>query len=169
MKAKHEQYRHSTYALKYITREKLKRSLEVDIHWNLFHQRVFIENLLNKRFNFFAYFYSIIIALSSLIYCNKGGLSLPFKTATISGILLLIIVWMSLFRIYLRLTILLHSIYIYSDDENSIMNLTNVEFEKYPWYIAGLSGNVLVGVIIPCCCFISLVVFTLSCWNEPLD
>lgn len=148
-------------------REAFKQQTD-DKTWTFYDERQFIENLLQTRFNFLLAAYSLFLV--TLFSTNENTMQ---KIIVIIGILIFGLMWLTVYRLYVKLILLLK---ITRDiHEKHVVPITDKEIEGNKAHNAdkkpdenekstGLkfrlfSVNIIIGVIIPLIMLLSFILF----------
>ena len=126
--------------------------------WDMYCERSFIENLLCQRFNFFVLSFSLIMtsafSVKSIIL---------FRITICSGIIICVLLWVTIYRIYTKLDTILKLIYKY--DENSIFHIIQERVKSdYPFSFHNM--NRIIGIVIPLICIFVLIIVLCVGWNS---
>lgn len=140
-----------------------ERLQKISPEWTLFHEREFLENLLATRFNFFIAVFSLfLIAIAAV----------KSKTNTIIilsiGTLFLFCLWMTIFRIYTKLMVILTMLHHLG--ENHWFEIIRSEVKTLKPAIS-CNANAYIGVWIPLGCTLIFIagIICVSCgWLSPL-
>ena len=117
--------------------------------WDINQERIYLENLLNQRFNFFLVIFVLILGGSASANSQpKLILLLSF------GLALCLLMWATVYRVYVKLDIVLKMCY---DHEGHFLKEIAIRTNKRG--IKGLfSVNSLIGIYIPLMCLLMIVV-----------
>ncbi|GEM_PF-1689559 len=125
-----------------------KASWERPVVWDINQERVYLETLLNQRFNFYLVIFALIIG-------GSASANSPQKSTLIlvSGLILCLLMWATVYRIHVKLDIVLKMCY--SHEGYFLKEIANRTKSKG---IVGLiTVNSLIGIWIPLVC--TLVIF----------
>ena len=118
--------------------------------WDMYQERAFMENLFCQRFNFFILTYALII--TSSVTVTEQIMS---KLILFSGLILCIMMWMTLYRIYVKLDIIL--IHLHHDKNNDVFTTVDRYIAGLPVYKKLIPMNSLIGIYIPVLGILSLL------------
>lgn len=134
--------------------------------WNFYNEREFLENLFCQRFNFFLVVYTIILAGIATVNSVQGMIIIESI-----GIVLTIGLWLTLYRAYIKLIILLKILHIIPE-KGHVFGIINRELETYCRVKKLWGVNGLIGIAIPVFSILTLcfgLVATLLGWVEPFS
>jgi hypothetical protein len=122
---------------------------ERPITWDINQERVFMENLLAQRFNFFLVIFSLVLGGSA-----SANSQSKFILIMICGLVICLLMWAAVYRIYIKVDIVLKMCYEHEEHFlKEIARRTNQRGFK------GLIGvNSLVGIWIPLVCILMIVI-----------
>src|ERR1700686_35842 len=120
--------------------------------WDMSQERAFNENLLGQRFNFLLVFFSIVAA--GAVQARER----PILQAIILsvGSLIVLCLMLAIGRTQQKLDIMLG--FLFNDPAHPSAIVNN--------RAAGPSFRKLVGYVVPCICFLSLMVWAILAWSE---
>jgi hypothetical protein len=115
--------------------------------WTLYNERVFLEELLQSRFNFFLVTFSLIVAgAASIIAGDTSDASKPTLIfLLVFGLILCILMWATIYRIYVKVDIVLEICYensqLFDEIKNRIIKKEKEkEKEKLHWFYKFISA-----------------------------
>lgn len=144
-----------------IDKKKVEEIMQVQkekTDWNFYHERQHVENLFYSRFNFFLMLYGIFVAAATSIENPTTDL---VKGLLLTGIIVLSLIWVTLYRNYQTLREVLEIIDNLPEYHSSPILSYYMGYSKTP------RSKFLMAIIIPFCCIISLLIFLLCiCFRD---
>lgn len=131
--------------------------------WTLYNERAFIEGLMTSRFNYFIAAFSLLTTVISRIEESRTQIITVFVSACILSCM-----GLALYRVYVKLIILLRMIYRLEDYQ--VFNLINREVRNMHNRLS-IPANAILGIVIPllgCVCYwIYFIVTCICCYAQP--
>lgn len=138
------------HKLRSISKKEIRSKYDLqDSSWNFYHEREFIEKLLNQRFNFIIVIYSIFIAAAATVETPT-----MFIIVLGVGFVFTLLMFFNIYRAYVKFNIMVKILY--KLPEHHPLPVVSKEI-KAMGCRALFGTNLIVGVIIPLFCVLSLL------------
>jgi hypothetical protein len=119
------------------------------VEWDINQERMFMENLLAQRFNFFLVTFSLFLGGAA-----SANSQLKLQLLLLCGLILCLLMWATVYRIYIKVDITLKMCYEHEDQFlQEIARRT-----KQQGSVAFIGVNSLVGIWIPLTCVLMIAV-----------
>jgi hypothetical protein len=119
------------------------------VEWDINQERMFVENLLAQRFNFFLVTFSLVLGGAA-----SANSQLKLQLLLLCGLILCLLMWATVYRIYVKVDVTLKMCYEHEDK----FLYEIAKRTKQQGIIAFVGVNSLVGVWIPLSCVLIIVV-----------
>jgi hypothetical protein len=117
------------------------------VEWDINQERMFLENLLAQRFNFFLVTFSLFLGGAA-----SANSQLKLQLLLFCGLILCLLMWAIVYRIYIRVDITLRMCYEHEDQ--FLQEITRRV--KQQGAVGFISVNPLVGIWIPVTCVLMM-------------
>ena len=124
------------------------------VDWDINQERMFMENLLSQRFNFFLVTFSLV--LSGAASANS---QIKLQLLLLAGLILCLLMWATVYRIYIKVGVTLKMCYEHED--KFLQEIAKRTKQRVIAFTGGV--NSLVGIWIPLTCVLMIAIaFILS-------
>ena len=118
--------------------------------WDLNQERIFLENLLQQRFNFFIVVFTLIMAGGT----SANSIS-ELNWLLMVGFFLCILLGLSVYRVFTKVDAVLRMI---REIDDHVMHVVAIEAEKRKWPFS-FKVNDIIGYVIPLFCLLVIVIW----------